>query len=535
MAKRLDVLAAVVLVGVSAGSAAAQEGTKPPNFVLRHDEILEVYPAAAKAKGLEGEAVLACDGTYQHPFYCEVKSEKPAGEGFGDAAVALTRRYLFDPAGHPPSRIVDPISITVPFALPKVRPAMRANGVDYSLPQPLERPSMDALYAAWPRAARFTGVQGSVDLWCTVGLDGRLHACTIRKEQDGGEGFGAAALSVAPLFRYQPALRDGKPAPLSMSVTVRFACDAHCRGFEGPPVVRQRQWLSAPTPEQVQAVYPPAARDHGLEGQARLNCTVVAAGGLEACEILAESAADHGFGAAALQLTPLFRLAARDPAAPPARIALVVAFGAGPATLGWLWGRDEPAPLDAAGKPLQGEGDVRCRVSVPAQLADCAVVGTAPVDPVVRAALAQRAAARLPQIWTADGRSIVGTEVDVRTSLNPAVFTPWHTRKTPPPVIAPGVIDYRPTEQISGPGDFSNYYPNRAMRHEVDGRVETTCERIVGERPDGCRVTWETPPAYGFGEAALKVVGLYRYAPATIDGVAVDERVIIPFEFKVPN
>ncbi|WP_165190235.1 TonB family protein [Caulobacter soli] len=530
MIKHLSAVAAAVLVWLG-GTAAAQEGTGAPNFILRGDEIFEAYPAGAKAKGLEGEVTISCDGA-SRISNCALVSETPAGEGFGDAALAIARRYEAAPSSKGPPIYGQPRSITIPFTLPKAR-TVRAGGVEYVLPLPLEQPSMDALYAAWPRAARFTGTEGAAELWCVVALDGRLKDCTVGKERGRDHGFGAAALSLTPLFRYQPALRAGKPAVMSIPVRVDFVCDSWCRPFENSTVRAERRWLAAPTPQQVMAAYPPAALSRGIEGQVRLNCTVGKTGGLEACATVAESVPGEGFSAAAQQLGPLFHLAAPDPKASPGKVGVVVAFGPSPVVPAWLRGQRYTPVLDAAGAAVQGEARVKCRVAEQGGLEACEVLD--PVDPVVRDEVLKRAAGLTAQLWTEEGRSTIGYVLEMRYTLDPSQQVALLGGEPKPPVVAPGVIDYRPLTGLSVPRDIARYYPDRAARMEVNGRVALECAGLVDGRPEGCKVVSESPLDYGFGDAALKLSGQFLGADETIDGASTHEPVPIPINFKTPR
>jgi TonB family protein len=530
MIKRLSAVAAAVLVSLG-GVSAAQEGTGAPFPILRPDEVQEAYPAAAKAKGLEGEATITCDGNAKWLSNCRVMSEAPAGEGFGDAALAIARRYQVERA-EPRSGILQTQTFKIVFAPPQTR-SVRAGGVEYILPLQTERPSLDALYAAWPRAERFTGTEGQADLWCTAALDGRLKDCTIRKEYLGDKGFGAAALSMAPLFRYQPALRDGKPVAMSIPVKVEFACDSRCRAFRGASVREDRRWLAVPTPDQVLAAYPPVARGRGVEGQVRLDCGVGKAGGLEACETIAESVEGEGFAAAALGLTSLFRLEAPEPKASPVRIGLVVAFGPSPAIPAWFQGRRYVPLLDAAGAPVTGEARLKCRVA-PSGMDACQVLDPDKVDPIVRQEVLKRAAALSPQLWTKEGRSTIGYAVEMRFTLDPSRNADLLGGEPRLPIVAPGVVDYRPRTQISAPRHIASFYPDRAMRMEVNGRVAVECPTLVEGKPDGCKIVSEAPLDYGFGDAALKVSEQFRFVDETIDGASTHEPVRLPINFSVP-
>jgi len=62
------------------------------------DELARVYPDRAVRRSVSGQAVLAClvtaSGTVRD---CRVAGETPAGEGFGEAALKLTRYFRMSP------------------------------------------------------------------------------------------------------------------------------------------------------------------------------------------------------------------------------------------------------------------------------------------------------------------------------------------------------------------------------------------------------------------------------------------------------
>ncbi len=77
---------------------------------------------------------------------------------------------------------------------------------------------------------------------------------------------------------------------------------------DGAATYEPPTWLGAPTLEQMEDAYPPKALAGGVEGWARLLCRAAATGRLVGCVVEREAPADEAFGAAALQLTPLFRV-----------------------------------------------------------------------------------------------------------------------------------------------------------------------------------------------------------------------------------
>ena len=73
------------------------------------------------------------------------------------------------------------------------------------------RPSGDDMARVYPDSAQRKNLSGRVILSCTVTSEGSLANCTSSDEEPAGEGFGEAALKMAPLFKMKPLTRDGKP------------------------------------------------------------------------------------------------------------------------------------------------------------------------------------------------------------------------------------------------------------------------------------------------------------------------------------
>ena len=66
------------------------------------------------------------------------------------------------------------------------------------------------------------------------------------------------------------------------------------------------------TPKAEDNYYPPEARAHGQSGEATIQCRVTAKGTLTGCKVLTEKPTGMGFGAAALALSPKFRMNPKD-------------------------------------------------------------------------------------------------------------------------------------------------------------------------------------------------------------------------------
>ncbi len=86
------------------------------------------------------------------------------------------------------------------------------SGSGGSAPPRMERlPSRQEILSRYPRQALERRRGGRATLVCRIGLDQRLQACAVREETPRGQGFGDAALSLAPLYRFRPPVRDGRP------------------------------------------------------------------------------------------------------------------------------------------------------------------------------------------------------------------------------------------------------------------------------------------------------------------------------------
>ena len=85
-----------------------------------------------------------------------------------------------------------------------------------------------------------------------------------------------------------------------------------------------------------------------------------------------------------------------------------------------------------------------------------------------------------------------------------------------------------------GPTEFARFYPDRAQRMEQEGTATITCAVTAAGSLTGCRVVRETPDAYGFGAATLKLAQYFKMSPRTVDGRPVEGgQVTIPIRFNL--
>jgi TonB family protein len=105
------------------------------------------------------------------------------------------------------------------------------------------------------------------------------------------------------------------------------------------------------------------------------------------------------------------------------------------------------------------------------------------------------------------------------------------------PVMPPGTeADRNPDWLVKPDGELiARFYPHKAWREDVEGRVTISCAAGVDTRLADCTVLSEDPAGYGFGDAALRLAVEMRMAPAIRNGLPVVAQVRVPLVFALPE
>lgn len=312
---RGDAILVAGLLALAASSAGAGEVMKPPPGAFvgpdwqrrpTSADLLAVYPTEAFKRGKSGKATIACNVTTQGALNnCTVRSETPEGAGFGAAAIALTPQFTMRPATLNGEYVASTAVIPITF---KTNGAGAAAGSKKVLPPNLpwiEAPSYADVAAAYPKKAQASKSGGRATLICSMTEAGRLRDCSTVAVEPKGFGFEIAAKSLAKSFRLEVTSDSDRKATHSLVVHLPFTFDPEMIDAEHP-VSGKPNWAAIPNAQQLSSAFD-ALNPKGTT-RVVLGCKVRQGGNLEDCSVISEEPIGAGVGAAALGLTPAFRL-----------------------------------------------------------------------------------------------------------------------------------------------------------------------------------------------------------------------------------
>lgn len=286
---------------------------------------VSIWPADAYQVRRSGEVTLTCwinvEGMAE---WCRVAFERPAGRGFGEAALSTRPHIRVAPRKGPDGTpVAGLMNIAMTYKAPNTEVQEKPGGQAYRLsrgavgidhnPLPNTRitlmnnpvwaqaPTFEAVERAYPASGG--GATGFAVAHCRVGGDGGLSACRAATEEPRNQGFGAAAVKLAAEFRVRPEImaRAPKGEPIEVEVPIRFAPPGAARTVNAPT------WLQGFDPQAAPKLFPPEAAAKGLtSGRGVARCLVGAGGGLTACAPDGED--PEGFSQVAAKLAGAMRM-----------------------------------------------------------------------------------------------------------------------------------------------------------------------------------------------------------------------------------
>lgn len=434
------VLAAVLLLAGVASTAAAQDVDTPPEWLRKPsaEELQAAWPAQARVPG--GQATIVCVVTAEARMEaCEVDSEEPAGQGFGEAALMLAPSFVMKPGMKDGRPVSSHVRIPITFT------AARELDTD---PEWLRKPSYEELEAAWPYDALRRGQGGEAVIICTVTVQATLEACEVDSEEPEGQGFGAAALLLVPSFVIKPGTLDGRAVSTRVGIPISFSTQAwrtgsriergsvNARRIE---VVTEPVWEQAPDFAELMAAWPERATADF--GHVAMRCRITSEGRLGRCEVLTETPVRQGFADAARKvLAPKFRMRVSPDTAEKidgAYVNLPVRFvnpadPAPPSIVKPKWITQLDPEQVAAVYPAQaaeagittGRGVADCVVAADGGLSDCKPAGEEPEGYGFAQSAVLVASVMRMNPWSDGGGPVDGVRLRLPITFNLAPETP---------------------------------------------------------------------------------------------------------------
>ncbi|MFI4974832.1 MAG: energy transducer TonB [Caulobacterales bacterium] len=401
----------------------------------------------------------------------------------------------------------------------------RVAAADVSDPVWVQAPDRTEWAKAYPAAAASAGVEGQAHIKCSVTDTGLLSRCAVLDEAPMGQGFGAAALSLAPGMQMGPHFANGQPsAGKDVVVPVRFTPALMHPGA----IVTQPDWMKRPDPEDLAKWWPAAARGGG--GQAKVSCVVTSRGLLDKCTVISESPANEGFGQAALLLTPSFLMR------PMSIDGLPVGGAEVNIPIHWIdggpqegvpervaqhlpWSQTPTAAQMAAAFPAQAVGHVASGHVV----LNCHVIG----DGVLK--MCESSSEEPAHHGFAS--AAIALSKDFKVAINPEVLRkvnnlyinlPFDFRDPSQPVPPLEVVDPLWLRGVD-PKAAGGIFPDAAAKAGLKtGIGVVVCEVAHDGTLANCAVDSEDPPGMGFGKTALAIAGVMQMNPWTQQGAPVD-------------
>ena len=417
--------------------------------------------------------------------------------------------------------------------------AVAAPAIGFAAEETLAIPILDQrakpadIAAAYPKAAFAEKISGDVELNCTADTSGHLVDCKVTKEEPAGRGFGEAALALSAKERVKAKDSNG----------VVIAGQRFERSFNFlAPGDSNADWLTKPTVSQLLGVYPVAARSSPpANARATILCKTNEEGFLRDCKVLQESPANMGFGAAALQLSLLFRMKAKIRGGKPVESEVTI-------PVVWSGFENMPQPMGpsnalvldppwtstpsseqvhaawpaAAKGAATGQVVLRCELNKTGGLTSCEVHSEIPTGKGFG-----KAARSLAPAFT-----VTFTPDQVKTLDDYTVDVPFHFRDPAGPDTRKITMP-RWTRTLTAEG-MVLAYPQAAVKAGVNtGLGVIACVVNIKGALTDCQVRREDPAGLDFGAAAIEAAKLMTMNPWSKEGEPLDGLpIILPIRFN---
>jgi hypothetical protein len=131
------------------------------------------------------------------------------------------------------------------------------------------------------------------------------------------------------------------------------------------------------------------------------------------------------------------------------------------------------------------------------------------------------AAQRLAEKLTVGTSDLIGKNVFIPVTFDPAVLTGSATVSKPAWAAMPTAADFQST------------FP-KTQNGVNDVRVVLSCTVEAGGVLGGCAVAQETPPGQGYGEGALALASKFKVAPWSTDGApTIGAKIRLPIHYQL--
>lgn len=171
-----------------------------------------------------------------------------------------------------------------------------------------------------------------------------------------------------------------------------------------------------------------------------------------------------------------------------------------------------PAKASAAGLST-GRVTLDCVADQGGRMTDCHVTSETPGALGFGEAALKLATTMAIAPRGSDDQPVEGAHVRFAVRINKPDGTP-----TEGPPSVPRIINDPIWRRTPNDAERHAAFPEAATYQEVNGRVDLRCLVQGDGHLTDCTVLLETPPEFGFGQAALKVAPKYQIAPQAADG-----------------